>query len=214
MDWWTQLSPGQGSLLAGVMTALGAVLGIIIAGGFFSGKVKTLKEALDTSQEMLERHAETVGDTLEGIRERISVLDAQTSSLASGLGRIEANTVELSESAEQAGLEQAGLEQAIEDPWNRVRELWFEIRDELERRASDEAIDGRTRAAYGRIDRRQYYLLIEKMTEKRTLTAAVSEAFDSALAIWQRYKSGRTAVRPDDINRMMALRDQVVQVAA
>ena len=101
MTWWTQLSPGQGSVLAGLLTAIGAVLAIFIAGKFFSGKVRTLNEALEASQAMLKNHATTVGLTLDGIRERISVLDAQTGSLASGLGRIEANTVELAEFGRQ-----------------------------------------------------------------------------------------------------------------
>lgn len=209
MTWWTQLSPGQGSLLAGFCTAIGAVLGIVIAGRFFSGKAKTLNEALAASQAMLEDHAAAVSVTLEGIRERISVLDAQTSSLASGLGRIEANTVELAETGESPKSPTAG-----EDSWDTLRALWFEVRDELERRASDERIDGRTRAAYGRIDRRQYYLLIEKMTDRGTLGPRASSLFSDALALWQGCKSGRVPVRLEDVKRMRGLRDRLAPNAA
>lgn len=207
MTWWTHLSPGQGSLLAGICTAIGAVLGIVIAGKFFSGKVKTLNEALATSQTLLEEHARAVAATLEVIRERISILDAQTGSLASGLGRIEANTVELTETAENPS------SPAPEDPWDTLRTLWFEIRDELERRASDERIDGRTRAAYGRIDRRQYYLLIEKMTDRGSLGPRSSSLFRDALALWQGCKSGRAPVRSEDVEKMRGLRDRLVKAA-
>ena len=194
------ITPGQGSAISGLFTMLGAVVGILLANHFFAGRVKTLREALDEAHSMLTDHAAKTTQTLASISERLLILDTQSSSLASGVARIESNTADISDHALGDG------PQGEAENWNALRLDWFAIRDDLERRASNDQIDGRTRAAYGRVDRRRYGELIEKMRNGGNLSSADAKKFDEALAIWQRYKNGRARVTPIDAGRLKKLR--------
>jgi hypothetical protein len=195
-----ELSAGQGSALSGIFTALGAVVGIVIASKFFSGKVKTLSEALDRSKELLENHAGSVSMTLTAITDEVNVLKTSISSLAEQSGRIESNTIENSELQEVDQLPEA---QAIS--WAELKNFWFEIRDDLERHANSENIDGRRRAAYGRIDRRRYDDLITRMQNDGELSIATGATYRRALALWLSYRNGRRAVTPADYEEMKSM---------
>lgn len=209
MEWWIDLSAGQGSALSGLLTAIGAVLGIVIASKFFSGKVKTLREALEESQSLLEVHSSSVKAKLADIEQKIATVDAQAGSLSLGVARIESNVIELTDSVDETAPEPPSA-----DAWSALRTGWFEIRDELDRRASAEDIDGRTRAAYGRVDRRLIYELIERMREKRDLSARDARAFDEAFQIWNRYKNRRKVIDEKDLKQLAALRRQLVPASS
>jgi hypothetical protein len=83
------LTPGQGSALSGLFTSLGAVVAIVIAGRFFSGKVKTLSEALEESRRLLADHANAVRDTLAQITDEVNVLRNAVGSVGEQTARIE-----------------------------------------------------------------------------------------------------------------------------
>ena len=203
MNWWATLSAGQGSALSGAFTATGAVVGVFIASRFFSGKVKTLSEALSESKRLLDEHALYVNLTLTDITEKFNVLDTQFSSFTSGIGRIESSVGDLSDKADES------TDEALTADWDTIRGLWLDVRDELEKRASSDLIDGRTRAKYGRIDRRKYIELIDSMASDRKITDADAESFRSAFSTWRQYKNGRKVVEQKDVKKLRELKEKL-----
>ena len=201
MNWLPTLTPGQGSMMSGLFTAVGAVFGIFVASYFFSGRVKTLKDALDESQNLVQRYAADVRSALAEVTASIELLSGQASSLQTGVTRIEADLVE---QAEQVELIPAS------EPRERLRQDWLFIRDELEKRASSETVDGRTRAAFGRVDRRSYYDLIRKMEESGTLSAHDARTSRKAYELWQRHKNGKTSPSDSDLASMAGMKQKVI----
>jgi uncharacterized protein (UPF0333 family) len=193
------LTPGQGSALSGLFTSLGAILAIIIAGKYLSGKVKTLSEALDRSKAMMETHSDYVRETLSKVTDEVNVLKDAMSSLGEQSARIESNTIESSATQIPESVEKHNVV-----AWEEIRSAWFEARDRLESIANSENLDGRRRAAYGRIDRRSYYDLIERMERENELTVYEAGLFRSAVEIWHKYKNGRKAVDPQDLRKLKA----------
>ncbi|MCL4671664.1 MAG: hypothetical protein KJZ64_01735 [Sphingomonadaceae bacterium] len=193
------LTPGQGSALSGLFTALGAVIGIIIAGRFFSGKVKSLSEALDESRRLLTEHADAVRITLASITEEVNVLRDAVGSVGEQAARIESNV------ADAEALRQPEVEGPEVAAWEQLRERWLEVRDLLEAEANSDELDGRRRAAYSRMDRRTYGSLIERMNKDGELSDEKAEKFQEALDIWLRYRNGRLQVAQVDFQRMSAL---------
>ena len=201
-----ELTPGQGSMLSGLFTAVGAVTAIVIASIFFSGKVKTLKEALDEAQRLTDAHAAKTRETFAELGQHLEQLNAQSSGVASGVARIEADLVDLGDQEAErveVTLPEASADLAQPARREQLRSDWFGVRGELERRASAESIDGRTRASYARVDRRSYYDLVDKMEERGDLSKVDARLGREAFALWQRLKNGKTLI-DEEANRAMS----------
>ena len=92
---------------------------------------------------------------------------------------------------------------------NKMRDLWNDIRAYVEDIASAPQIDGRTRAKYSRIDRRNYGRLLDALKEDfpdRRDWQSIIEAY----GIWSRYRANRASVIPLDIDRMATLKAQIL----
>ena len=178
---------------------MGAVIGIFIAGRFFSGKVKSLSEALDESRRLLTEHSDAVRNTLASITEDVNVLRDAVGSVGEQAARIESNVAD-AEALRQPEVEGPGVA-----AWEQLRERWLEIRDLLEAEANSDALDGRRRAAYSRMDRRTYGSLIERMNRDGELSDEKAEQFQEALDLWLRYRNGRLQVAQGDFQRMSEL---------
>jgi hypothetical protein len=191
------LTPGQGSALSGLFTSLGAVVAIVIAGRFFSGKVKTLSEALEESRRLLADHANAVRDTLAQITDEVNVLRNAVGSVGEQTARIESNTADAEALRQPDDLGHVALA-----AWEDLRRQWLEIRDLIEADADSDELDGRRRAAYSRIDRRTYGLLIDRMEREGEIGQIRAKHFREGLAIWLRHRNGRLEVAPAELQRL------------
>jgi hypothetical protein len=205
---WEQLTEPQATLISGGLTFFGAIGGVLLAWTLFSSKVRDLRGALQESQNLLNEHRDTVSATLIGINVQLSSLDAQVSSTLESLGRI-GGTVDDIESA-QSSVEAPGPELNRRDE---MRAKWSGVRDHLESLAARPDIDGRTRAKYGRIDRRNYGSLIDSMEWDDNLGPHAA-SFRSAVELWHRFRNGRNTPTPEELAAMDYLRGQILGVAA
>lgn len=198
---WTGLTQPQATLFAAAVTVFGALFGIWMGAMFFGGKVRDLKSALETSKRLLDEHTASVdtalmrvGERLERISDAVQTVDIQVAANSSSVAQIQSDVIDIQESVGQAeGVGESDLGKELRTTWN-------VIRDRLESLASDESIDGRTRAKYSRIDRRRYPVLIESMARDGTLRN--SDLYREAVEIWHRYKNGRREPGKPDVARM------------
>ena len=207
MSWWLTLTAPQATLLSGILTFFGAIGGVLLAWSLFSSKVRDLRGALQKSQRLLNDHREFVSTTLVSINNQLISLDAQVSSTMESVGRI-GGTVDDIESV-QSNPEVPAPELNRRD---QVRSAWSAIRDHLESLAAGSSVDGRTRAKYGRIDRRNYATLIELMEWDGNLPNAA--AFRSAVELWHRFRNGRNSPTAREVAAIEYLGTKILGTAS
>src|SRR5690606_9168888 len=135
--WWTSLNEGQGSVIAAVITVVGAALGVLLGWRLFRGKVRDLETALDASKERIEAHEKAVTEKLDIINDQIGALLDGLGDVRGGMSDIQARTTTAADTVPEANRRDA------------LKQSWLTIRDKLETLASSHP-DGRTRAKYGR----------------------------------------------------------------
>lgn len=194
------MTEAQATVIAAALTIMAAVIGVWLGARLFGGRVKSLEEAVQHTEIILTAHKDQVEVTLKELRQTLTTTVEGIGQLRGAVSDIPtAATVAQNEGGDWAG-------------WERMRDDWSEIRDELERIAADPTIDGRTRAKYGRIDRRQYWRLIEALDGDRLL-GALGQGFAEANTLWQRYKSGRRIPDQAATREMEELRKRLVRTA-
>lgn len=94
--------------------------------------------------------------------------------------------------------------------WNDLRDQWARVRKRLMDIAFDPSVDGRTRAAYGRIDLRGegYRRFVEKLASDGQLGQSNAD-FLNAVELWNAYRNNRREVPLDAINKMKDIADRV-----
>lgn len=172
-----EISAGLGSALSGLFTGLGAVGAVILAQWLFKGKVADMKSAIaetTTAITQLKLHTE---NELERIRDSFSSVNGALAGIQETAAKTQAaiHDQEPPELQEQAQVEVA--------PKERLIEAWYRVRDHIEEIASSPNIDGRTRAKYGRMDRRSYYDLVGVLDHDGLLGNA-RNLIDEAIGHW------------------------------
>lgn len=186
---WQGLTEGQGAVIAALLTMLAAIVGVVLGSLLFGRRVSDLRAAVEETEKSLLQHRDQVFGILKEIGDQIVGLDQQVASTLPKFGALQnALDEQQEEPTPKIGAKPV--------PTHRIKELWTAIKEDLEQRAADLEIDGRTRAAYARVDRRQYWALIQRLENDGVLGTREAACFNGALELWQRYKSGRTA--PDD----------------
>jgi hypothetical protein len=188
---WAGMTEGQGAVLAAIITVLGAAIGVVIGAKLFSGRVAKLEDAVEHSEKCVEEYLQTISA-------KISDLDLVIATISGGLQKLKSD---IEESADEGA--NSAQREGQASPDIDVREFWRAVRDKIEDAASNSEIDGRTRAKYGRVDRRSYYDLIEKMEWDGWLENA--GLYREAYQIWLKYKNGKKSITRDDRARMQAL---------
>jgi hypothetical protein len=89
-----------------------------------------------------------------------------------------------------------------------MRENWERIRDRLEAIATNSQIDGRTRAKYGRIDRRRYGDLVTALHNDAAL-GADTNVYRDAVELWQRFRTGRSTPSATEVHTMQNLAERL-----
>ncbi|MEQ8393962.1 hypothetical protein [Thalassobaculum sp.] len=192
-DSWATVTLPQATIVSGILTLAAAAFGVLLGWWLFSGKVKDLKSAIDESDNLIRDHRLRTEETLQGVWDSLSSTMEILGQLRGSIGDLEAATSEELENAGQAATRDA------------LRDNWHSIRDSLERLAAYPEIDGRTRAKYGRIDRRRYRDLVNSLTADGALDHGTAQNYLEAVAIWHQYRNGRRDPSPEHAQRMEEL---------
>lgn len=194
-QWLVELSQPQATLGSGILTFCGAIAAVLLGWWLFSGKVRDIKSALDTTDKLLSDHQIRVQRSLADIEEKLSSLTASTAQIRADVSDRQA--IEEEEAHEE--------EHHVRDlNFDDLSTNWLRIRDKLEEIASDARIDGRTAAKYSRIDRRKYADLVAALNKDGQL-GDKGTLFLEAAQIWASHRSRKKEPTQADIIRMIDL---------
>lgn len=214
LEMWTGLTDAQATILAAIITIVGAGLGVVLGWLLLSGKVNDLEGALDRSKERLEQHEQAVSEKLDVINDQIGAILGGLGQVRGGVEDIQAGAspsaepppAPLEEPVAAAAAHALALEDA--DMRDALKRDWMAIRDRIEAIAASHP-DGRTRAKYGRFYRRTYEPLIESL-EADGMFDGQAGMFLEANALWRRFQSGRAVPNELEAETMRELRRVLV----
>jgi len=201
-QWLVDLTQPQATLGSGAMAFLGAIFAVLLGWWLFSGKVRDIRSALDTTDRLLAEHRQRVQRSLSDIEEKLSSLTASTAQIRADVADKQAleDQAISQEVISKPGQQAAQIELTFED----LVSSWHRVRDRLEEIASDSQIDGRTAAKYSRIDRRRYADLVASLNKDGHLMGG-GEHFLEAARIWASHRSGKKKPAQETIQRMIDL---------
>lgn len=204
---WDTLTEPQAMIISALITVAAAVVGVLLGSWLFGSRVRDLQSALDASKEMVAAHREHVETSLQDVRTKLAEMETLLGTTIETIGQVRGSIGDLSANAQEPV-----ANAAMEDHREAIRSSWEQIRDTLETIAADPHTDGRRRAKYARIDRRNYRWLIDSLDIDGYLQGA-AERFREAVDLWHRFRNGR--VRPDKehADRMSELRDELVRLS-
>jgi hypothetical protein len=191
---WHGITDAQATIIAGVFYVLAAIAGVWFGSWLFGNKVQNLEGAIEETEKIMKAHRNEVNETLTQLREGLGQLRGTVGDIQSIPPSDTYNDDEWA-------------------AWESLRESWNDIRDELERIAADPEINPRTRAKYYRIDRRQYWKLIEALGADGRIRGRQA-TFVAANNLWQRYKSGRPAPDQAAVREMEKLKKRILTTTA
>ena len=212
----------QATIISGFLTIVAAIIGVFIGWLLFSGRVKDLKEAIEASENLLTDHELKVKNSLENVHNSISdlaksvtVLDEQFKVTLESLGQLRGNVSDIQgniiDTQNQFQNKSENLSEFIEKSRENLRQSWMNIRENLEKIAANTR-DGRTRAKYGRIDRRNYLDLIKALQDDGALGSEAG-SYKEAAEIWQKYRNGRSSPTDDESKTMSDLKQRLTATA-
>lgn len=186
----------------------------------FSSDVSVQKELIKNQLDIITSEIRLSRDNVNSLNISMGPLDDMISSIQNSIGKLrgqvddlEANVLAHPEppNRDNAPRNNEPLENrnVRDQPNNRQRlvDLWIPIRDQIEDAASDQKIDGRTRARYLRIRRNNYRYLVEVLIDEKKLPK--NENYLEAARIWNRYRNGRAAIKAQDIDEMQRIVQQL-----
>lgn len=199
---WNTLTEGQGSVILGLLTIAAAAIGVSLGSRLFGGKVSDLRGALEESQNAIQQHEASVNQKLATLLDTVAEVEKNVVSALQKINQAGNNlNVEITDLPE--GKETEAAVNSLES----IRADWEAIRDQVESLVADPGIDGRTRAKYARMDRRNFADLIDAYNYDYQLPGVTK--YRKALEIRQRYRNGRTPPTKSDAEEMRRLRNEL-----
>lgn len=202
---WNGMTEAQATVIAALLTIIAAVAGVWLGARLFSGKVKDIESAVQETGQLVQLYQAEVTTALADITNAMAELRQTATTTVEGIGQLRGAVGEIPITDTPLGQIESEWPE-----WDEVRDDWHAVRDELERRAADPNIDGRTRAKYGRIDRRRYSALIDAMDADGNLRNQ-GDDFRIAHDIWQTHKSGKRTPSAETLEAMDRLRRRLVR---
>lgn len=200
---WASITAPQATIVSGLCTLAAALFGVLFGWWLFNGRVRDLKSAIEESDKVLVAHKSKVEEILGDVTTAVDGFKENFSAQLEALGQLRSSVSDIQDAAAPAR-DEGEKPSAREE----LQSHWYAIRDRLETVAADPSIDGRTRAAFARIDRRAYADLVAALAGKGLLgndTAAYLEA----VSIWSRYKNGRRQPTPAHLKILASFRKQI-----
>lgn len=200
MEYWNSVTDAQATIIAALLTILAAVLGVLLGAWLFGGRVKSLESALKKTEDR-------VAEFRKKVEDQLSAIEPQVGSLLKLAQEVRASVDDLDNS-------QPVPEPDAAAPATRanLKVVWQEIRDVIDSIASDQDVDGRTRARFARIERYSYEDLINALAEKELLGEHRGD-FLRANAIWQNYQRRPDDPRQAEFDEIRELRDRLAPLA-
>ncbi len=203
---WQQLTEPQAIIVSGLLTLISGILVAFVAPFVIGQRFSSLSDKADKVNDLTKSVGREV-DSLSGKISSVSEAVTPLLSLPEIVTRVNNAVVDLAAAEPQSGTDQEVKQR--ED----LKSLWTEIRDRVEAIAASPAIDGRTRARYGRIDRRIFKKVIDALNEDHLL-GANEPLLTEALNIWHTYRSNRVPVPEQQLMKMADLRNKLVSNGA
>jgi hypothetical protein len=220
MEFWQNLSAGQGAVMAAIITLIALVGSVWLGGSLFGGRVTTLEGAAKAIEARVQEHLRTMETVLEQLKEDALSISQQVGRLSSSVDLLPkvgqlSGSVDLIPTSSPAPAAQT--QQTQQDPRDIMLDSWGRIRDRLEAIAAapeigGRKIDGRTRARYARMDRRRYAEFVDAL-DADGLLGSTAKIYRDALELWQKYRTGRIAPTAIDVKKMKDLDSSLPPVA-
>jgi hypothetical protein len=236
IEFYENITPAQADLVSAVLSflsvAVAAILGPIILysitkksfDDFNSAVGETAKSAKKVSKSTSEMKSQ-IGDfsaTIVGLSEvlasaseTIATLEERTSGLNEILSAIQKNTAltQGQDSEDRQIIEQAAVSAPSTQTTGheKLKDYWSALRDKIEDIASNPSIDGRTRAGYARIDRRDYRELIAKLSDGGLL-GEYSDKWIEAVNLWYTYRPNNQAIPEQSLDRLKTLSQDLTAI--
>ncbi|HUN39076.1 MAG TPA: hypothetical protein VMU81_02170 [Acetobacteraceae bacterium] len=209
---WANLTQAQGTVIGAVITMTAAVGGVILGWLLFSGRVKSLEEALKVSEASVQNHLQDSESRLQehlrlrqaAFDEYASVQKETLSSLMRQLTQVSGSVADIPTSASSP------VSPNQQEDRDSLRADWTRIRDHLDTIADDAKIDGRTRAKYARVDRRQYGELVTAMDNDHNLDADAA-LYREAIDLWHKFRNGRSTPSKPEVQKMQELAEKLTR---
>src|SRR5262245_43614250 len=129
-----ELTAGQGSAISGLLTAIGAIIAVVLAQAFFRGRISDLKGAIKETETSIADVKTTIADRLTEIDQAFKNLDEVMAGLLETAAKTQ-GAVRENQQFEQ-GEPQAPDDADARTPKQRLADSWYEIVDHLEEIAS------------------------------------------------------------------------------
>ena len=195
------ISPGLGSALSGLFTAIGAVGAVLLAQWFFRARVTDLKTALAETSDTVKQFRLETQNELEALERKFEDLNEALSGVQETASKTQAAV------RDQGDGEPATSDDGEQTTREILFEKWYEIAGHLEEIASAPSIDGRTRAKFGRIDRRSYYNLAEALSDYDLLDGKLDKV-EEAISLWYSCRK-RKRVDQKSAEKMSEFADEI-----
>lgn len=190
-DVFAHLTGPQAELLSAAATLLSAVIVAVVAPLVFhlitrrgvkdfNGAIEELKGTAESARTQAGTIRQTMGDVRE-VSSQVKDLGVLIASVQEALANTQ-NTL-LESRPEQALRPANDGATPNESGRDEIRRLWRGLQEDIERQASRPDINGNTRAKYARLDRRNYFRLIEYLQDDGKLRGDFGlwrEAYDKA----------------------------------
>lgn len=191
------MTHAQSAVILAALTITAVIIGLFFGSILSRRRAHHLKSALEDTNTQNELLKYEVDSALGEVQQYLTTT-------VEGIGQLRAAVSEIPTSADRPN--QSGDWASLDQ----IRDDWNAIRDDLERRAADPKIHGRTRSKYGRVDRRSYPTLIDMMNANGNLQHEVAD-FRAAHSIWSQHKRGHQPPDQAPAIQMNMLRQRLVR---
>lgn len=201
---------------------MAALLAVGLGSKLFGKKVASLEDAVKASENVIDRHLKKLEIAVDTIKNSIVELNDSSAAVGEKLSKIEGREIEESdESKAESGNAVNNSESKVlvkekqiskdydpvglEEQQNVVvafRNAWDSIRIIFERIANSPKLDGRTRAAYLRVDRRSYEDLVDKLSAGKERHLSNRDIAMQAVRLRNRFKRGKMNPTAEDVSKM------------
>ncbi|MEZ5956623.1 MAG: hypothetical protein R3C27_05345 [Hyphomonadaceae bacterium] len=199
MEYWTNLSDAQASLLSTLIIVVAGGLGVLLSAALFGGRVKNLETALAQTEgkinEVLQSSSKRVDEFNAQVAEKLGAVDEQFSATLDALGQLRNSVASLQDSADKNA-------DTLRD---QLSSHWYAIATSLEEIASNPKIHGKTRARYSKIPRRTLNDLYNTLASEGHIPADKAADYRAALELWSWHRNGRPALSENDVEKMKEL---------
>lgn len=204
-SFFVNVTPAQAELVSAAGGVVSVLLAAVLAPLVFHlitrkgvADFKAAIEDVTTSARTVREHTSGMGEEINQLGEKLVEINALLSAVQKNQAVSQSKSEEEERAIEALTPESASGEQT---PRAKLKEFWSRIRDRLEDVASDSAIDGRIRARYARIDRRDYQALVRALGSEGRL-GSDQEKWLRSVFLWYKFRPNNQEIDPVELNEL------------